>query len=191
MLELEAELPAADWDWRAHYAAVQERTRPATRARAVFIRPPAIRVLYDEPIGPIKPLPKSKWPLNRKAINARPDLARFIYAKRVIITRPKKGRILYFYPIGPKAPEIAPTDDKMPVKQIIAEEMARTGMTWEEYICQKRRERFNIARRRLYWRLYRQTGLSLPRIGALMKRDHSTILHGVRRHEETAQGVAR
>jgi hypothetical protein len=190
MLELDTAQPAADWDWRAHYAAVKARVAPATRSRPVVIRPSLVRTIYREPIGPTMPAPH-KWSLNRRPMNARPDLARFIYKKRILIQRPRRGRTLYFYPIGPKAPDIAPARDVVPVKQIIAEEMARSGMTWDQYVLASRAERFNKHRRRLYWRLYRQTDLSLLRVGALMKRDHSTILHAVRRYEENAKGVAR
>jgi hypothetical protein len=45
MLELHAEQPAADWDWKAHYAPVKARLNSGV----VRARPAKI---YDEPIGP-------------------------------------------------------------------------------------------------------------------------------------------
>lgn len=38
-------------------------------------------------------------------------------------------------------------------------------------------------RQLLMWRLYRETRLSLPQIGKLLNRDHTTVLSGVRSHE--------
>jgi len=49
MLELNAEQPAADWDWRAHYAAVQGRLN-AGRVRAQPVK------RYEEPAGPTAPV---------------------------------------------------------------------------------------------------------------------------------------
>ena len=39
------------------------------------------------------------------------------------------------------------------------------------------------ARHVFYWLLYRSTDLSYPVIGKRMKRDHSTVIHGVKRIE--------
>jgi len=41
-----------------------------------------------------------------------------------------------------------------------------------------------FARQYLMWRLVRETTLSLPQVGQLLSRDHTTVLHAVRRHEE-------
>lgn len=39
------------------------------------------------------------------------------------------------------------------------------------------------ARHEAWWTVWRETGLSYPRLGALFRRDHSSILHGVRKHQ--------
>jgi hypothetical protein len=59
MLELHAEQPAADWDWRAHYAAVRARVAPGIpREHLPVVRPkqrarPVTR--YAMPVGPKVP----------------------------------------------------------------------------------------------------------------------------------------
>lgn len=45
------------------------------------------------------------------------------------------------------------------------------------------------ARQELMWVLHRR-GLSSVRIGQLIGRDHTTVLHGVRRHEERMRRAA-
>jgi hypothetical protein len=38
-------------------------------------------------------------------------------------------------------------------------------------------------RQKAMYRMHRELGWSLPRIGRMLNRDHTTVLHGVRRHE--------
>ena len=47
-----------------------------------------------------------------------------------------------------------------------------------------RRSRAVLARQEAFWRAYNETGASLTEIGRFWDRDHTTILHGIRRHEE-------
>lgn len=47
------------------------------------------------------------------------------------------------------------------------------------------REQFNVFRRHyLCYALYRTQELTLSEIGRIFKRDHSTVLHSIRKHEE-------
>ena len=49
----------------------------------------------------------------------------------------------------------------------------------------KSREQFYVYRRHyLCWALYRTNEFTLSQIGALFNRDHSTVLHSIRKHEE-------
>lgn len=41
-----------------------------------------------------------------------------------------------------------------------------------------------VARQEFMWRARKETRFSLPQIGAFIGRDHTTVLHGIRRHEE-------
>jgi hypothetical protein len=182
---------ASDWDWKAHYSRVRSRVAPMAVVRTPVVVKPVVgksRTIYAQAIGPQQPPPpKRRSPA--KATNARPDLARFLYRKSIVIVRRRKGRNCYFYPIGPKAPEVLSAGKKKP-KEIIADEIKRSGLTWEQYLAPTRTHRYAAPRRRLYWRLYCETNLSLTRVGALVQRDHTTILHAVRRHEEITKGVA-
>ena len=47
------------------------------------------------------------------------------------------------------------------------------------------REQFYVFRRHyLCWALYRSQELTLGEVGKLLNRDHSTVLHSIRKHEE-------
>jgi chromosomal replication initiation ATPase DnaA len=47
------------------------------------------------------------------------------------------------------------------------------------------REQFYVFRRHyLCWALYRSQELTLGEVGKLFNRDHSTVLHSIRKHEE-------
>lgn len=58
------------------------------------------------------------------------------------------------------------------------------GVTQEMLIGKRRTKPIVLARHEAMWGL-RKLGLSYPRIGALLGgRDHSTVIHGVRKHAE-------
>ena len=49
----------------------------------------------------------------------------------------------------------------------------------------KSREQFYVYRRHyLCWALYRTNQLTLSQIGRMFNRDHATVLHSIRKHEE-------
>lgn len=56
-------------------------------------------------------------------------------------------------------------------------------MTRYDVVGPRRDQRFMLPRIACYWAL-RQKGLSFPAIGTIMKRDHSTVLSGLRRVRE-------
>lgn len=51
------------------------------------------------------------------------------------------------------------------------------GVTRAELRGPSRRRGIVMARRYFIWRAAKQIGLSLPQIGALLNRDHTTVLH--------------
>lgn len=67
-------------------------------------------------------------------------------------------------------------------RRILAEVAKAHGLTTADLIGQRRARHVIRARQEAYHRLYRETKLSLPEIGRRMKRDHTSILHGVRAH---------
>lgn len=67
-------------------------------------------------------------------------------------------------------------------RQVIAEEAARARISVVDLIGEGRRKHQVAARQRACWRLSRRLGLSLPRIGMFIGgRDHTTVLHAVRK----------
>lgn len=63
----------------------------------------------------------------------------------------------------------------------IVEATARDHHTTTFAICGRGRQRTVSAARQSAWTRIRALGLSLPEIGALFGRDHTTVLHGLRK----------
>lgn len=79
------------------------------------------------------------------------------------------------------ASEIPMTDSQ----RIITEVCAKHSVTRAELIGQQRSRPIAIARQEAAYRLKTETTMSLPQIGRrLGGRDHTTIIHSVRRHLE-------
>jgi chromosomal replication initiation ATPase DnaA len=76
------------------------------------------------------------------------------------------------------------------VFQLEARQMARKhGISVEEMIGESRKQKFVRARQELCHTLSKKHGWSLPSIGSrLNNRDHTTILHAIRRHQKILDG---
>jgi len=83
--------------------------------------------------------------------------------------------------LSPSAPD--PRPDK--VRQIIAQEAETAGFTSAELIGPRGGVELNAARRRAMYRALYETRLSLPALGKLFKRHHTSVLHAVRKYEAT------
>lgn len=59
-----------------------------------------------------------------------------------------------------------------------------------ELFSARRRPHIVAARHEACWRLKNETSMSLPQIGRLLGRDHTTVLHGVRKHAERVAEAA-
>lgn len=59
-----------------------------------------------------------------------------------------------------------------------------TSYTPLELRGRRRTKYVSRARQLLYWALYEATDASLPQIGRYLNRDHTTVLHGIRRAKE-------
>jgi chromosomal replication initiation ATPase DnaA len=71
------------------------------------------------------------------------------------------------------------------IAEIIAEVAKETGLTVALLVGDRRSRPIAAARHYAFWRAARETGASLAAIGRMFgERDHTTILHGIRRHEE-------
>jgi len=67
--------------------------------------------------------------------------------------------------------------------KILKEVAAETGCSVADLKSGARHHPLVQARQYLMWRLIRETSLSQPQVGELIKRDHTTVLSGVRSHE--------
>ncbi len=71
------------------------------------------------------------------------------------------------------------------MRAILQEVAAETGYSIEQLKSQSRKHSLAIARHYAMWRMRQETRQSLPQIGAFLGgRDHTTVLHGVRKHAQ-------
>lgn len=77
---------------------------------------------------------------------------------------------------------------KAPIKQIIRECCVKYHVTKQELIGPKRDTTIVQARQEAAFRMSKETRLSLAQIGRKLGRDHTTILHAIRRHEARLEG---
>jgi len=69
---------------------------------------------------------------------------------------------------------------------IIAEEAARGGYSVDEILSQKQTKRLRSVRQYAMWRAHKETKCSLVDLGEAFDRDHSSVLHTIRRVEAMA-----
>ena len=69
-------------------------------------------------------------------------------------------------------------------RHIIAQVSADLGVTVPDMISDGRLEPVMLARRQAMWLIARDTQMSLPAIGKLFNRDHTTVLHAIRREND-------
>ena len=75
----------------------------------------------------------------------------------------------------------AAVEDGKSLPQVVLQEVAgKHGCTRAD--LRSPRRVFIEARQEAFYRLATECSMSLPRIGALMNRDHTTVLHGIRVH---------
>lgn len=68
-------------------------------------------------------------------------------------------------------------------RTIVLEVAQKHRLTLDQLRGQRRSPEYVLARHEVCYRLYTETGMSLPAIGSkLGGRDHTTILHGIRKH---------
>lgn len=86
-----------------------------------------------------------------------------------------RGRHLY----GP------PTPSRSDLIRFRIEAVAkRHGLPLACILGARRTRPVSIARHEAYWEIKTTFGLSYPRLGVIFGRDHTSIMHGVRKHEE-------
>ena len=67
-------------------------------------------------------------------------------------------------------------------RDLVEPVLQRHMVTWKQVAGRDRKQAIVAARQECMWVL-NKAGMSLPMIGRFMRRDHTTVLHGVRKHE--------
>lgn len=77
------------------------------------------------------------------------------------------------------------------IREVIEEVAQRHDIPVGLIYAQDRRKAISTVRHEAYYLVHRDFGLSYPEVGRIFDRDHTTILHGVRKHEKRmAEGKA-
>lgn len=142
-----------------HYKDVRQRLM---RQRPHVVSPKVISFsrIYDAPIGPRIP----HWAIERR---------RVLEAKRL------RDQQVLANAVAPLVPASSPER----VRRIVMEVCHKHGVSAIEICSEHRSQRIVVARHEACYRLRKETTWSLPRIGKFLGgRDHTTILHGVRKH---------
>jgi len=69
------------------------------------------------------------------------------------------------------------------IKQIIQEEAKAAGVSYETLISYNQTVHINAIRRRAMYRAHKETDKTYTQIARVFKRDHSTIISGIRYEE--------
>lgn len=133
--------------------------------------------------------------IRERAINARRNLERkpFVVVWTEELPKPK--------PRKPPAPVYPPKEGYRPIvrsissmvevddgpfkwRHIVDEVCAKHNMSFEQLCGDSRKAPIIAARHEAFYRLSVELGMSLPKIGRrLGGKDHSTVLHGIRKHK--------
>lgn len=94
--------------------------------------------------------------------------------------------------ISAKPARRAATDEDLArIREIAVEVMLRCGFRVHELFLPGRDRAMARARHEIMYRAVNETSLSLPQIGRFLGRDHTTVLHGLRKHAERIGAEAR
>lgn len=110
--------------------------------------------------------------------------------KRPISIFPKFVYSRAIGPIQPAEGDLVVQRDAAPMiaRRIVQDVCAKHRLTLEEIISDRRSTPLVRARQEAMWRISKETTWSLPRIGKFFaNRDHTTVLHAIRRHAERLQ----
>lgn len=158
----------------------------AERARALIQHYGSVRArLFNGPPPP----PEAP----RKLIQVQPQPHRPDYVQPsaplpyVIFTEKTAKRIRDILVIAQETRDFIPEPGHW--KDIVDEVCAKHGVTRSEIMGIRRAMKLVAARQEAMYRMSRETSFSLPQIGKrLGGRDHTTVLHGIRRHEAVLHG---
>lgn len=114
-------------------------------------------------------------------------VVKIVIAHGYVPTRKRKPEEqLYDEPIGPK---VWALDAPTVIRQILSEVSRKHEVQEWDVLGQSRQKKVHMARLELYYRVKQLPKWSYPRIGKLFRRDHSTIVHGVKRWMSLQNGT--
>jgi hypothetical protein len=94
-------------------------------------------------------------------------------------------------PKGATVPDMDLYGDAFRWKQIAYEVASKHGLTLPELFARRRWQNIVIARQELFYRLSKETSMSLPAMGRMCGGyDHTTALHSIRKHEQRMKEAA-
>jgi Bacterial dnaA protein helix-turn-helix len=99
-------------------------------------------------------------------------------ARKAIATMPNPSR-----QPEPRPPE-TPFQYQTPAREALQAVSTRTCVPIADILGRNRRPPIAAARHEAVWRVRHATGWSLPRLGRFFKRDHTTVLHSLRKMEK-------
>lgn len=88
---------------------------------------------------------------------------------------------------APRKREAFTPDQRIPLslhQRLISEIAVKYDISYGELTGDGQNRAFSIPRKELYYRLWKETPLSLAAIGRLLKRDHTTVRAGIISHEQ-------
>lgn len=77
---------------------------------------------------------------------------------------------------------------RVTIAQIQQATAAHFGIALSRMLCRKRDRELSRPRQVAMWLAHETTEKSLNQIGSAFKRDHTTVLHGIRRIDDILQG---
>lgn len=111
---------------------------------------------------------------------------------------PKPMPVRRLSPFDPRrAPQVAPERLEPPAsiipqrkwKTITKEVADKHGVSVENMLSPSRWKELVAARGEAYYRIRRETTMSLPQIGRCFKRDHTSILNGINQHTKSLEAA--
>lgn len=79
-------------------------------------------------------------------------------------------------------PWLLPPSPADMTRQLIEDVAEEHDVTYKDIMSLRRDRKIAFARHDAMWRVHTQTKLSYPAIGRIFKRDHSTVISGIRGH---------
>ncbi|MDE2103458.1 MAG: hypothetical protein KGL39_39820 [Patescibacteria group bacterium] len=76
---------------------------------------------------------------------------------------------------------------KVAIPDIVAAVAHKSGIATVQLLGERRQKHIAKQRFMLYWLCRELTGHSYPLLGRMLNRDHTTLLHGIKRFEEMRQ----